>query len=69
MVKEKGVVDALEAWDRAGRQLRDVEPETFRQLLALARGYLSLHADELESVEVFNSRIGEILPKGSRGSA
>ena len=69
MEKERAVVDALEAWIEAGRRLRDADPETFAKMLALARGYVSLSDRELETAEVFQSRLAQIYAGTSKASA
>lgn len=66
---EVGLVDGQVAWDEAGRRLREVEPERFGRLLALARAYVSLHDRELEDVEVYQSRLAQISPGDSKASA
>lgn len=69
MPKEQVVVDGLMAWCEAGKRLREVDPRRFAQMLALARAYVSVYDRDLESEEVFNSRLDEILPGGSKASA
>lgn len=59
--KEPWAVDGLEAWDEAGRRLREVEPDEFQRLLALARAFVSIHDRDLEDPSVFESRIEQIL--------
>jgi hypothetical protein len=54
------VVDDLGAFIEAGSRLRDVDPEKFRRLLALARAMVSLHDREVESADVYASRRAEI---------
>lgn len=69
MRKEVLSVDGLEAWCEAGQRLREVDPENFGKLLALARAYVSIYDRELESAEVFQSRIAQILPGQSKASS
>jgi hypothetical protein len=68
-MKESAIVDGLEAWEEAGRRLREVEPAEFARLLALARAFVSLHDRELEEAEIFQSRVSQILPGRSKASA
>lgn len=67
--KESTVVDALEAWLEAGRSLLSSDPETFSKMLALARGYVSLHERQLEDGAVFRSRMNEIVTGSGKASA
>lgn len=67
--QEELVVEDLEAFANAGRLLREVDPVMFRRLLAIARGIVANHRDELESDAVFASRMMEIRSGTPRGSA
>ena len=69
MAKEGLVVDGLEAWLEAGQRLREVEPERFSRILALARAYVALNDRELEDESVFQSRLDQIHPGSSKASA
>lgn len=60
------MVDGLEAWGEAGRRLREVEPEEFSRLLALARAFVSIHDREIEDDAVFASRMAQIRQDGSK---
>ena len=55
----------MDAWADAGRRLREVEPEEFERLLALARAFVAVHDRELEDEEVWRSRLAQIR-KGSQ---
>ena len=63
------VVEDLEAFAAAGRQLREVDPERFRKVLAYCRAVIAVYDDELESDAVFASRLMEIGSGTPRGSA
>lgn len=63
------MVDGEEAWLEAGRRLRDVEPEEFARLLALARAFVSIHDRQLERAEIFQSRLAEMMPGVTKASA
>ena len=63
------VVEDLEAFTEAGRRLRELDPEKFRRLLALARAFVALHDRELESNEAFVSRCAEIAPRSTKALA
>jgi hypothetical protein len=54
------VVDGQDAWVEAGRRLREVEPDEFSRLLALARAFISIHDRDLEDVEIYQSRVAQI---------
>jgi hypothetical protein len=69
MAKERSLVDGLSAWTEAGERLSAIDPVTFSELLALARAYVSLHDRELESAEVFQSRIAQATPGSTKASA
>lgn len=62
-------VDALDAWDQAGRKLKRIDPGRFERVLALARAYVAAYEREPESSAVVQSRIVQILGGGTRGSA
>lgn len=63
------VIDELGAFIEAGSRLRDVDPEKFRRLLALARAFVALHDREVESPEVYASRCAEIANGRSKAVA
>lgn len=50
-------MDGLDALLEAGRRLRDVDPERFQRVLALARAYVSIYERPEEPEEVFLSRL------------
>lgn len=63
------VVDIGDAeWTAAGKRLRDVEPEEYRRLLALARAFVSIHEPKLESDEAFNTRLAVIRSDKASGT-
>lgn len=68
MKLEQVGVDALEAWDAAGRRLSRVDPERFSRVLALARAYVANHDRELENQATFQSRIAQIVPAKVKAS-
>ncbi len=46
MRHQKGLVpvlDGVDAWERAGRRLAEVDPGRFRRLLAIAKGMVYAH--------------------------
>lgn len=56
-------------WDEAGRRLREVEPDEFYRILALARAFVSLHDPALSSREDFNAMVAAIrAPKHERNN-
>lgn len=54
------MVDGQEAWVEAGRRLREVEPQGFARLLALARAFVAIHDRSMEDDAVFASRLTQI---------
>lgn len=50
----------LRDWTDVGARLRELEPDEFARLLALARGFVSIHDRELESREEFDVRLTQI---------
>lgn len=60
-------MDGLDALLAAGRRLRELDPERFSKLLAIARAYVAVfdRPDELE--EVFLSRMVQVT--GRKASA
>jgi hypothetical protein len=64
--REPLVLEGLDAFTEAGRRLRDVDPEKFRRVLALAMAFVSLHEPQLESEESFLARCAEIEGRNSK---
>lgn len=60
---EGRVVEDLDAFFEAGKRLREVDPEEFRRMLALVRAFVAVYDRELETEEVFASRLAEISPR------
>lgn len=67
--REAKAVDGLAAWTDAGDRLRQVEPDEFSRMLALARAFVSIHDRRLEDVEIFQSRVAQIVVRGSKVTA
>lgn len=61
-MKERLEVDGLDALIEAGRKLRELDPERFQRVLAIARGFVSLYERPDESEEVFLSRLRQAMP-------
>jgi hypothetical protein len=50
-------VDGLDALLAAGRRLRELDPERFERVLAIARAYVAIYERPEEPEEVFLSRL------------
>jgi hypothetical protein len=64
--REPLLVDGLDAFTEAGRRLRDVDPDKFRRVLALALAFVALHEPQLESEEMFLARCADIEGRNSK---
>lgn len=47
-------------WNEAGDRLRELEPDEFKRMLALARAFVAVHDRELEPLERFDARLAEV---------
>lgn len=65
-MKEALGVDGLDALLIAGRELLDLSPSAFAQVLAAARAFVVAYARPDESDAVFASRLAQIDPRGPR---
>lgn len=61
-MKEPIEVDGLDALLAAGRRLRELDPERFEKVLALARAYVAIFDRPDEEEEVFLSRVKQASP-------
>lgn len=55
------------AWCGLGRKLRELEPDKYRRLIAIAHGLLAVREPELESTAMFLARCADM--DGRRGAA
>lgn len=53
-------VAGADRWVDVGSRLRELEPDEYARLLALAEGFVLLHERDLESAEQFRGRIAFI---------
>lgn len=60
--REGTIIEALDAWDEAGRRLQQHDPEKFEQILSITRAFVALFERGVEDREIFASRVAQILP-------
>ncbi len=65
-MKEALEVDGLDALLAAGRQLQEISPDAFAQVLAAARAFVAAYTRPDETEAVFASRLNQIDPRGPR---
>lgn len=59
-------VDGLDALLRAGRRLRELDPDRFQRVLKLCRAYVAVYDRDDEPDEIFASRVSELCSRGPK---